>query len=65
MPSSVFPAMLGFSLLHLMTGKIAITQRINPRRKALDVDFGSVPSDPATSAAISGPTRCPRDALKV
>jgi hypothetical protein len=57
--------MLGFSLLHLMTGKIAITQRINPRRKALDVDFGSVPSDPATSAAISGPTRCPRDALKV
>ena len=64
-PSSDLASTLGFSLRQLITGTSATTQRTKPKRNALDVDLGSVPSEPATSAATRGPTKWPREALKV
>ena len=59
------PSTVGLSLRHLITGPRAMIVNTTPSKKALDVDLGSVPLEPATTAAMIGPNKCPTDALKV
>ena len=56
---------VGLSLRHLITGNRARMVKTTPSKKALDVDLGRVPLDPATIEAMIGPNICPTDALKV
>ena len=57
-PSSLtFAATEGFSRRQASTGASATMHRSAHNKNALEVDFGSVPLDPATAAAISGPIR--------
>jgi hypothetical protein len=49
----------------LITGNRARVVKTTPSKKALDVDLGRVPLDPATIEAMIGPNICPTDALKV
>ena len=60
-----FASTVGLSFLHLMTGESARMVRTTPSKKALEVDFGRVPFDPATMLAMIGPNICPTDALNV
>ena len=39
--------------------------RTTPNKKALEVDLGKVPFEPATIVAMIGPNMCPTDALNV
>ena len=57
MPSLfVLPETVGRSFRHLMTGAIAMIVKRTPSKKAFEVDFGSVPFEPATIYAAIGPS---------
>ena len=45
---------VGLSFRHLMTGTSAMIVKTTPNKKAFEVDFGRVPLEPATIAAMIG-----------